>query len=486
MSRESTGGEQMTGLAIEGLSHFRRTGVRALDIPESPVAAAFLPRASRRRIPTRFPRFTRGPVHVRCSAWAGWLLAMALGLTGCDAPKAHFAMDRLYLDKMVKSEDAEVTPEQIEDIGVALTALFGTPDEPSVPVGDTGIGDVIDLQKLKMAAGPFGSDATGKAHGLFRQHCVHCHGVTGDGKGPTAAFLNPYPRDYRRGVFKFKSTPNGSRPTQADLKRILVNGIPGTSMPSFALLPDSEIEALVDYVTYLSIRGEMERRLIDEVCIELDPEDRLISDEDLADAGSLLLEGVGEVVAKWVNAESQMSVVPQRPEMDEDQLLASIERGKQLFFGTVANCTKCHGDSQLGDGQLTDYDDWAKDYAEDWIQQSDLDDEGAKKKRDMLTHILELDGLPPRTIRPRDLRSGVYRGGRRPIDLYRRILNGIDGSPMPAAMLRRKDPSTGEYVEATGLSSEAIWDIVNYVLSLPYESMMTENADAPIYSRDRM
>ena len=40
--------------------------------------------------------------------------------------------------------------------------------------------------------------------GLYRQHCVHCHGITGDGAGPTAQFLMPYPRDFRTGEFKFK------------------------------------------------------------------------------------------------------------------------------------------------------------------------------------------------------------------------------------------------------------------------------------------
>ena len=34
-------------------------------------------------------------------------------------------------------------------------------------------------------------------------------------------------------------------------------------------------------------------------------------------------------------------------------------------------------------------------------------------------------------IKPRDLTSGVYRGGRRPLDIYRRIHAGIKGTPMP-------------------------------------------------------
>ena len=36
---------------------------------------------------------------------------------------------------------------------------------------------------------------------LYRQQCLHCHGVSGGGDGPTAEFLNPLPRDYRKGIF---------------------------------------------------------------------------------------------------------------------------------------------------------------------------------------------------------------------------------------------------------------------------------------------
>ena len=34
-------------------------------------------------------------------------------------------------------------------------------------------------------------------------------------------------------------------------------------MPSFRLLPDLEVESLVDYVRYLAARGEIERKLVD-------------------------------------------------------------------------------------------------------------------------------------------------------------------------------------------------------------------------------
>ena len=50
-----------------------------------------------------------------------------------------------------------------------------------------------------------------------------------------------------------------------------------------------------------------------------------------------------------------------------------------------------------------------------------------------LSHALDTDSLPPRTAKPRNLRQGIYRGGRAPYDLYRRFYAGINGTPMRAA-----------------------------------------------------
>lgn len=405
----------------------------------------------------------------------GLLLLVFAGLTGCDAPIAYYSLDPLYLDKSIKAEDAEVSFEQTEDITTALTAFFGTPDQPFIPRGGE-LEDVIDADALAMAAGPVGSDEFGRAHGLYREHCVHCHGINGDGKGPTAPFLNPYPRDYRRGVFKFKSTPRGSRPTHADLKKTLMNGVAGTSMPSFSLLSDTEVETLVNYVKYLSIRGEVERALIEYTTVELDEETRLFEPDKLAESSEFFLEEIiGEVVSKWTSAEDEVTKVPARAEMNNEEMLASIKRGKNLFYGSVANCVKCHGESQLGDGQVDDYDDWIKDYADSWIKAAPED------KDKVWSEITSLDSkaLEPRNIIPRNLRSGIYRGGRRPVDLYWRIHDGIDGGPMPAAMMRQEGSSVG-------LTPDDLWDIVNYVQSLPYELMSTTGDDEPVYSRPRM
>ena len=132
-----------------------------------------------------------------------------------------------------------------------------------------------------------------------------------------------------------------------------------------------------------------------------------------------------------------------------------MRHGRELFYGAIANCIKCHGDSALGDGQTTDYDDWAKEFINDG------------KDRQVVATYVSLGLLPPRTIKPRNLRLGVFRGGMRPIDIYWRLMNGIEGTPMPALATNVRQES--DPPEAKKLNPEEIWDIVNYVESLAYE-----------------
>ena len=153
-----------------------------------------------------------------------------------------------------------VSPEQAGAIAETLEGLFGTPDAPRSPEAAA-----LDPALLATAAGPVGGDAEGSHRGLYRRHCATCHGITGDGAGPTASILDPYPRDYRNGVFKYTSTMPGHKPLKTDLHRTLIRGILDTAMPSFAQLPEGEIDALVEYVKYLSIRGQTEQYLFEMV-----------------------------------------------------------------------------------------------------------------------------------------------------------------------------------------------------------------------------
>ncbi len=53
------------------------------------------------------------------------------------------------------------------------------------------------------------------------------------------------------------------------------------------------------------------------------------------------------------------------------QLAESITKGRELFYGSKANCVKCHGPTALGDGQQDDYDDWSK-ATNDFIKATDV------------------------------------------------------------------------------------------------------------------
>lgn len=388
---------------------------------------------------------------------------MGAGVVGCGAPTADFRSYETYALKKTVEGDSEAKKPAAgwqDQVDVALVALFGTPDEPRLPPpgesADESVDKLIDINLLKLSAGPVRSDESGKQMGLFREHCAHCHGITGDGAGPTAAFLNPYPRDYRRGVYKFKSTPISTRATHEDLKTVIVNGIPGTSMPSFKLLSDVEIESLVHYVKYLSVRGETERKLYD--IVAEDEEAIKISGTDVsADAMGIINGAAQEVVGIWLSAKGKELPVTKRPEMTPDELVESTKRGRTLFYGALANCFSCHGPSALGDGQVNDYDLWTKEFIGDG-------------KNPSLVSLYKSAGLlEPRNIRPRNLRMGVYRGGMRPLDVYWRIVNGIEGSPMPGN---------------AKLTPEQVWDIVNYVQSLPYETMSDPRQQEPESSRE--
>jgi mono/diheme cytochrome c family protein len=407
------------------------------------------------------------------AATAALLCGLALAAVGCGrTPPAEFRLN------MVEATKQRLTPEQERQVATVLLAMFGTPDEPTV-LPETG----LDEAKLRLAAGPVRSDIVGRKNGLYREHCVHCHGITGDGLGPTAAFLNPYPRDYRPGVFKFKSTERADKPTHADLVRILHNGIPGSSMPSFALLPPVQVDALAEYVKYLAMRGETELSLM-RAFFELDDEDQ----GKLPEAREFLVaETLEPIAARWRDADAARIPVPEMPAGID--LAASIAKGKELFYGDKANCVKCHGITALGDGQANDYDDWNKAIVEIGKEVSSGKEKAAETQTASLSpeqmaqhkadvawlekfdRVLEGDALRPRTIPPRNLRHGIYRGGRRPLDLYYRIHAGIYGAPMPAA--------------AGTVPPEDIWHIVNYVLSLPYQFDGELGADRAVAARSK-
>jgi cytochrome c oxidase cbb3-type subunit 2 len=82
----------------------------------------------------------------------------------------------------------------------------------------------------------------------YNRYCSGCHGIEGDGNGPAAPWLMPKPRDFTRANYKIRTTPSGALPTDADLFRTITEGVHGTSMPNWRLVPETTRWAMVEYL----------------------------------------------------------------------------------------------------------------------------------------------------------------------------------------------------------------------------------------------
>ncbi|MFO7695520.1 MAG: c-type cytochrome [Vicinamibacterales bacterium] len=95
---------------------------------------------------------------------------------------------------------------------------------------------------------------------LYDRSCASCHGTDGRGQGAAADALNPKPRDFTTGIYKFRTTASGSLPADDDLYRAVADGLPGTSMLGWKdLLSEAQMRALVVYVKQFSPRFASER-----------------------------------------------------------------------------------------------------------------------------------------------------------------------------------------------------------------------------------
>jgi mono/diheme cytochrome c family protein len=316
-------------------------------------------------------------------------------------------------------DPAKLNSEQRNAFQKTLDDMFGTPAEPTVK----GIeADARILLKLD-------NDTLAKGSQLYRRHCLHCHGLAGGGNGPTAPWVNPHPRDYRPGRFKFASTLGdiSVKPTRHDLLRTLRQGIEGTSMPSFGLLPIEELEALISYVIHLSVRGQVEYNVM---LVVLKPDSDIKAPGDII---SNLKDEFAGIVKDWQDAELKVMQVSAYALKKEDRE-QSVSRGYELFLGKVKGapgCISCHVD--YGRQNSYKFDVWGT------------------------------------VVRPRDLTTGVYRGGRRPIDLYWRIRGGIKAGAMPES----------------DIPPDKVWDLVNFVQALPYPQMLPEDIRHRIYGTER-
>jgi mono/diheme cytochrome c family protein len=139
------------------------------------------------------------------------------------------------------------------------------------------------------------------AAGDYRRYCVGCHGEMGDGNGEVAQWLDPKPRDFQLAVFKCRSTPTGTLPTDEDLFNTIARGLDRSNMPPWNTFTKQERADLVAWIKHFSPRWQKEK--------------------------------AGEPIQ-----------IPPEPEITPERIKAGQE-----VFGRV-QCWKCHGVQGMANG----------------------------------------------------------------------------------------------------------------------------------------
>jgi len=93
----------------------------------------------------------------------------------------------------------------------------------------------------------------------YRRFCVGCHGELGDGNGEVAQWLDPKPRDFQLAVFKCRSTPTGTLPTDDDLFDTIARGLDRSNMPIWSTFTKVERANLVAWIKHFSPRWQNEK-----------------------------------------------------------------------------------------------------------------------------------------------------------------------------------------------------------------------------------
>jgi len=227
---------------------------------------------------------------------------------------------------------------------------------------------------------------------IYERRCIGCHGVNGDGKGPSAIFFKTKPRDFTTGIFKFHSTPGADAlPTDQDLFITISHGLWGTAMPPWYSLTSNERIAVIQYIKTFSKRWQ--------------------KDEVLA----------------------PIAVAPE-PEVSQ----TSIAHGHEVY---AANCVICHGDTGHGDGVLATSE----------------------------QNVWGLPAPPANYTLPAGVTGGV-KLGHDGTHLFKTVMNGIGGGPMP--------PYAGT------LSPQDVWDVVHFIQSLRIDAHIQELKTAGMQAGD--
>lgn len=334
-------------------------------------------------------------------------------------------------------DPAELQPQRRGEYAQLLGEMFGTPAHPKVSGFDPAVLKKLDenLTPEKVIGGlKLDEETLAEGSKVYRHQCLHCHGLEGNGRGPTGFWVNPHPRDYRQGVYKFTSSGQAlgeRKPRREDLRHIITTGIEGTSMPSFGMLSSADVDRLISYVMYLSFRGEAEYQTMLDILKNKDLSPlQLTENVEKPSLKQSLQEWLAVISFRWMAAEA----TPIQPDAypygeSEKDFLESAARGHKVFNAeTQGSCISCH--KNYGREAPYSYDEWGT------------------------------------IVRPRNFYDGIFRGGRRPIDLYFRVWGGIKGVGMTSYdnTLRPND-------EQKAKKEDPMWDVVNFMRALPYAEL---------------
>ena len=93
----------------------------------------------------------------------------------------------------------------------------------------------------------------------YRRYCVGCHGERGDGMGENFPWIDPKPRDFQLGIFKCRSTPTGTLPTDQDLSDTIARGLDRSNMPQWNTFTAQQKADLVAWIKHFSPRWANEK-----------------------------------------------------------------------------------------------------------------------------------------------------------------------------------------------------------------------------------
>jgi mono/diheme cytochrome c family protein len=105
----------------------------------------------------------------------------------------------------------------------------------------------------------FSTDERSSGQRVYETYCIGCHGNGGNGLGEAAAFLNPQPRNFINGQFKFFHFGEPPPfPSDASLNLTIRNGVSGAAMPGFPLLSNQEVSDVIAYIKSIREGGWVE------------------------------------------------------------------------------------------------------------------------------------------------------------------------------------------------------------------------------------